>query len=106
MFLLAAVHSVQGAHGRSPGGQSDELNILQAIHSRDLQQLQQCLEDWQATTEALATDALMDALQQPYDPGDYVSWEHVRGEVNRPVSVSIKPQHLAQPNYGKYPSLT
>lgn len=58
------------------------LDILQAVHSRDLQQLQQCIEDWQATAEALANDALMHAIQQPYDPGDYVSWEQVRGELN------------------------
>jgi hypothetical protein len=58
------------------------LDVLQAVHSRDAQRLQECLEDWQATAEALHNPDFMKAWQQPYDPGDYVPWEQIRGELD------------------------
>lgn len=58
------------------------LDVLRAVHSRDAQQFRECLEDWQATVEALHNPGFMQAWQQPYDPGDYVSWEQARDELD------------------------
>jgi hypothetical protein len=58
------------------------LDVLQAVHSRDPEKLQECLEDWRATVEALHNPDFMKAWQQPYDPGDYVPWEQARGELD------------------------
>jgi hypothetical protein len=58
------------------------LDVLQAVHSRDAHRLQEYLEDWQATVETLHNPDLMKAWQQPYDPGDYIPWEQVRGELD------------------------
>jgi hypothetical protein len=58
------------------------LDVLQAVHSRDSGRLQECLEDWQATVEALHNPDFMKAWQEAYDPGDYVLWEQVRGNLD------------------------
>jgi hypothetical protein len=56
------------------------LDVLQAIHQRDPERLHAGIEDWQATAESLKNIPFMKAFEQPYDPGDYVPWEQVRGE--------------------------
>ena len=56
------------------------LEILEAVHRRDDTRLATCLEDWEATAEALKNSTLMETLRHPYDPGDYIPWEQVRGE--------------------------
>ena len=58
------------------------LDVLQAVHSRDSERFHECLEDWRATVETLHNPDFMKAWQQPYDPGDYVPWEQVRGELD------------------------
>jgi hypothetical protein len=58
------------------------LDVLQAVHSRDPERLRECLEDWQATVETLHNPDFMKAWQEPYDPGDYVPWEQVRGDLD------------------------
>jgi hypothetical protein len=58
------------------------LDVLQAVHSRDPERLRECLEDWRATAEALHNPDLMKAWKEPYDPGDYVPWEQVRGALD------------------------
>jgi hypothetical protein len=58
------------------------LDVLQAVHSRNAQRLQECLEDWQATAKALHIQEFMQVWQQPYDPGDDVPWEQVRSELD------------------------
>ena len=60
------------------------LDVLQTIHSRDPERLQECLEDWRATVETLHHPDFMKAWEQPYDPGDYVPWEQVRGGFDLP----------------------
>ena len=56
------------------------LEMLEAVRRRDEGQIAACLEDWKATAEALKNPVLMDVVRKPYDPGDYLPWEHVRGE--------------------------
>ena len=58
------------------------LDVLQAVHSRDSERFVECLDDWQATVETLHNPDFTKAWEQPYDPGDYVPWEQVRGEVD------------------------
>ena len=58
------------------------LDVLQAVHQRDPDHLRECIEDWKATAESLKNIALMKAVEQPYDPGDYIPWEQVRGELS------------------------
>jgi len=60
------------------------LDMLQAVHSRNPEQLQECREDWRATVETLHNPDVMNACEQLYDPGDYVPWEQVRGSLDRP----------------------
>ena len=58
------------------------LDVLQAVHQRDPERLHECIEDWRATAESLKNIAFMKAFEQPYDPGDYMPWEQVRGELD------------------------
>jgi hypothetical protein len=58
------------------------LDVLHAVHSRDPGRLQECLEDWRATVETLHNQDFIKAWEQPYDPGDYVPWEQVRGALD------------------------
>lgn len=58
------------------------LDVLQAVHSRDSDRFHEYLEDWRATVETLHNPDFMKAWQRPYDPGDYVPWEQVRGELD------------------------
>jgi hypothetical protein len=58
------------------------LEMLDAVRRRDDGQLSACLEDWQATAEALKNTHLMNIVRQPYDLGDYISWKQVRGELD------------------------
>jgi hypothetical protein len=58
------------------------LEILQAVHQRDMRQLAELLEDWQATAEALSNSKFIQAYQQPYDAENDVPWEQARGELD------------------------
>jgi hypothetical protein len=84
------------------------LDVLQAVHSRDARRLQECLEDWQATAEALHNPDFMKAWQQPYDPGDtsrgskYVanSTYHVILKRDAAKALTTIPNHIAQQAQG------
>jgi hypothetical protein len=56
------------------------LEILEAVHRRDDGQLATRIEDWEATADALRNSHLIDIMRKPYDPGDYMAWEQIRGE--------------------------
>ena len=58
------------------------VDLLQAVQARDVAQLTELLEDWQATAEALGNPQFMQAWKQRNDPRDDVPWEQVRGQLD------------------------
>jgi hypothetical protein len=56
------------------------LDLLQAVNTRDAQQLQIVMDEWQATAQALGNWGFMQAWQATDNPNDYVPWEQVRGD--------------------------
>lgn len=54
------------------------VDLLNAAQNRNPDELQECLEDWQATVDTLQHPEVMQVLQQPDNPTDDVSWEDVR----------------------------
>jgi hypothetical protein len=56
------------------------IDLLQAVHAEDAQQLQMVVDEWQATAEALGNREFMQAWRESDNPDDYVPWEQVRGD--------------------------
>jgi hypothetical protein len=58
------------------------LELLQAVHAGDMDQLAELLDDWQATAEALNNPGFLEAWRKPDNPEEEISWEQARGELN------------------------
>ncbi len=58
------------------------IDLLQAVHTQDAQQLQTVVQEWQATAEALGNPEFMKAWRGSDNPDDYVPWEQGRGGLN------------------------